>query len=108
MEKIILVEGRSDKLKIAPLFDEPVVILCTNGTIGEDELIDLLEPYEHYEMVTMFDADKNGEKLRKLMKRTYSEATHLIIPLVYREVAETPPLILKNLLKSAKFLVKKG
>jgi toprim domain protein len=108
MEKCIIVEGRSDKLKIAPLFNEQVVILCTNGTISEDDLVDLLEPYEHYEMITMFDADRNGEKLRKLMKRVYSEAQHLIIPIQFREVAETPTKVLIKLLKEAKFLVKEG
>ena len=56
----------------------------------------------------MFDADKNGEKLRKLMNRTYSEAQHIIIPTEYREVAETPAAILVKLLLRAKFLVKKG
>ena len=104
MDKCIIVEGRSDKLKIAPLLAEPVTILCTNGTISEDDLIDLVSPYEHYELVTMFDADRNGEKLRKLMSRTYSEAQHLLIPIEYREVAETPAHILVKLLKDAKFL----
>ena len=108
MEKCIIVEGRSDKLQIAPLLAEHVVILCTNGTISEDELIALLTPYEQYEMVTMFDVDKNGEKLRKLMNRTYSEAQHLTIPKQYIEVAKTPAPILIELLKGAKFLVKEG
>ncbi|AWE08468.1 hypothetical protein DCE79_14315 [Lysinibacillus sp. 2017] len=108
MNKCIIVEGRSDKLKVAPLLAEPVVILCTNGTISEDGLIDLLSVYEHYEMVTMFDADRNGEKLRKLMRRTYSEAQHVIIPEVYREVAETPASVLVQLLKEAKFSVQEG
>lgn len=108
MEKCIIVEGRSDKLKITPLFNEQVVILCTNGTISEDDLIELLEPYEHYEMVTMFDADRNGEKLRKLMNRVYSEAQHLIIPFQFREVAETPTKVLIKLLKDAKFIIKEG
>ena len=108
MGKCIIVEGRSDKLKIAGLLAEPVTILCTNGTISEDDLIELLQAYEHYEIVTMFDADKNGEKLRKLMNRTYSEAQHIIIPTEYREVAETPAAILVKLLLRAKFLVKKG
>lgn len=106
--KCIVVEGRSDKLKIAPLFVESVMILCTNGTISEDELIVLLTPYEHYEIVTMFDADKNGEKLRQLMKRTYSEARHIIIPKQYIEVAKTPAPFLSELLKQSKFLVNEG
>lgn len=108
MEKCIVVEGRSDKLKIAPLFAEPVKILCTNGTISEDDLIDLIDNYVHDELVTMFDMDKNGEKLRKLMKRVYPEAKQLTIPKEYIEVAETPTPILRRLLQQAKFLIKEG
>lgn len=107
MGKMILVEGRSDKQKIAPLINDEIVILCTNGTISEVDLIDLLAPYEHYEMVTMFDADRNGEKLRKLMTRTFSEAQHLLIPSQFKEVAETPTQVLLELFKAAN-LIKEG
>ena len=106
MEKCIIVEGRSDKLKIAPLLAEDVVILCTNGTISEDALITLIEPYEDAQLYTFFDADKNGEKLRKLMSRTYSHAEQFIIPIQYIEVAETPSAILRELLVEAKFAVR--
>lgn len=106
MEKCIIVEGRSDKLKIAPLLAEDVVILCTNGTISEDALLMLIEPYEDAQLYTFFDADINGEKLRKLMRRTYSHAEQLIIPTQYIEVAETPSAILRELLVEAKFAVR--
>ena len=106
MGKCIIVEGRADKLRIAPLLDEEVTIVCTNGTISEDDLIDLLERYEHDEIVTFFDADKSGEKLRKLMKRVYPEAKQVIIPAHYIEVEKTPTAILRNLLQQAKFLVR--
>lgn len=108
MGKCIVVEGRADKMKLVPLIDEDVSIICTNGTISEVDLIDLLEDYEHDEIVTMFDADKNGEKLRKLMKRAYPEAKQLIIPHEYIEVEKTPAGILRDLLRSARFLVKEG
>ncbi|MEK4230518.1 toprim domain-containing protein [Solibacillus sp. FSL H8-0538] len=107
VEKCIIVEGRSDKLKIIPLLAENATILCTNGTISEEDLITLIEPYEHCDLYTMFDADKNGEKLRKLMKRCYSDAIQLVIPKQYIEVAETPSAILLQLLEVAKFAVHK-
>ena len=105
-EKCIIVEGRSDKLKIAPLFAEEVVIVCTNGTIDEEALLDLLEPFEQYELYTLFDADKSGDRLRKTMMRCYSEAIQLTIPKQYIEVAQTPANILAEILLKAKFKMK--
>ena len=106
MRKCIVVEGRADKLRLVPILAEDVPILCTNGTISEVDLIDLLEAYEHDDIVTFFDADKNGEKLRKLMKRVYPEAAQYIIPRQYIEVEKTPTAILRELLQQAKFLVR--
>ena len=97
----IIVEGRSDKLHVQSVLAEEAIIVCTNGTISEDGLLSLLEPYEHLDFITLFDADKNGEKLRKLMRRCYSEATQLVIPAEYIEVAETPIETVKQLLKQA-------
>ncbi|MGN7477534.1 toprim domain-containing protein [Solibacillus silvestris] len=108
MGKCIVVEGRADKMRLVPILAEEVDIICTNGTISEVDLIDLLEDYEQHEIVTMFDADKNGEKLRKIMKRAYPEAKQLIIPHKYVEVEKTPAAILRNLLIQSKFLVKEG
>ena len=108
MGKCLVVEGRADKLRLIPILAEDVTIICTNGTISEVNLIDLLEDYEQDEIITMFDADKNGEKLRKLMNRAYPEATQLIIPHEYVEVEKTPTKILRDILLQAKFLVKEG
>ncbi|MER1986910.1 MAG: toprim domain-containing protein [Solibacillus sp.] len=99
MNFCIIVEGRSDKLHVQPLVGEQATIICTNGTISEDALLALLESYEHLNFITLFDADKNGEKLRKLMRRCYPEATQLVIPAEYIEVAETPTETIKKLLK---------
>ena len=33
-DKVLIVEGRQDKLQIQPLLAEDVPILCTNGTIS--------------------------------------------------------------------------
>lgn len=108
MGKCIVVEGRADKLRLIPILAEEVKIICTNGTISEVNLIDLMEDYEQDEIITMFDADKNGEKLRKLMNRAYPEATQLIIPHEYVQVEKTPAKILRDILLQAKFLVKEG
>lgn len=100
-----IVEGKSDKQKLKHILPEHAIILCTNGTISEDDLLNLVEPFEMHEFVTLFDADKNGEKLRKLMNRIYPEATQLKIPSEYKEVAETPEHIIRTLLKKEKIKV---
>lgn len=102
----IIVEGRSDKLHVQSVLAEEAVIICTNGTISEDMLLNLLEPYEHLDFITLFDTDKNGEKLRKLMRRCYPEALQLVIPAEYIEVAETPIEIIKQLLSEIDVAVK--
>lgn len=91
--------------KLAPILAEDVIIVCTNGTISEDALLELIEPYEECQLFTFFDADKSGDKLRKLMNRIYSEATHLNVPKTYMEVANAPRKVLAQLLKEAKFSV---
>nr|WP_106780671.1 toprim domain-containing protein [Lysinibacillus timonensis] len=107
VEKCIIVEGRSDMLKLAPIFAEEVQIVCTNGTISEDALIELIEPFEECKLYTFFDADKAGEKLRSLTKRIYSEAVHLLIPRTYIEVANAPSKVLAQRLREARFSVHK-
>lgn len=105
VEKCIVVEGPADQVKVAPVIAEEVAIICTYGTISEEALIELIEPYEDCELYTLFDADDSGERLRKLMNRTYSEAIHLYIPKTYIEVEKTPRKILASILKAAKFQI---
>ncbi|MTD31773.1 toprim domain-containing protein [Planomicrobium sp. YIM 101495] len=101
MEKVIVVEGRSDKLRIAPLIAEPVKIICTNGTVSATRLEELLLPYEDLELIILLDADSSGEKLRKLVKREFPEARHVYIDRTYKEVATTPLRVLLDVLISA-------
>lgn len=97
---LIIVEGRNDKLQLLKFLPNSTVIFCTNGTMDEEDLLDLLEPYEDYMFVTLFDADKNGDKLRKVMNRIYPEAIQLEIPKQFKQVEETPVTILQQLIKT--------
>ena len=106
IEKCIIVEGRSDKLKLTSLLAEQVLILCTNGTIDEEALLELLEPYEGIKFYTFFDRDKSGDHLRKMMRRTYSEAVQLELPVPFNGVAEAPSYVIRDILQTAKFQVK--
>ncbi len=101
---LFIVEGKSDKQKLEQILQKNVPIICTNGTIDEEDLLSLLERYEQYDFVTIFDADKNGDKLRKLMNRVYPEAIQLQIPKQFKEVAETPIPVLIDLLKREHFI----
>ena len=101
LDKVIIVEGKSDKKKVKEIISEPVEIICTNGTIGVtrlDELIDLLSDKQVYILV---DADDSGEKLRKQFKRELPEAVHLYIDRMYREVETAPAHHLATILLSA-------
>jgi toprim domain protein len=100
-EKVIIVEGTSDKRKVQAIVSEPVEIICTNGTIGitkMDELVDMLYNKDVYILV---DADAAGEKLRKQFKREFPEAEHLYIDRMYREVATAPEHHLASVLIGA-------
>jgi toprim domain protein len=100
VEKVMIVEGLSDKRKVKKIIKEPLEIICTNGTISItklDELIDYLEDKEVYILV---DADNAGEKLRKQLRRELPNAIHLYIDKMYREVETTPDHHLATVLLS--------
>ncbi|NPC94103.1 toprim domain-containing protein [Bacillus sp. WMMC1349] len=109
-KKVVIVEGKSDKLKIKQLIDEPVDIICTNGTISLTRLDELAEELYEKDVYILVDADESGEKLRKQLKRELPEALHIYIDKVYKEVASAPNdhladiLIRGNIRVHAKFL----
>ncbi|MCH1625575.1 toprim domain-containing protein [Ferdinandcohnia quinoae] len=90
IERVIIVEGRSDKKKVEAVINEPVEIICTNGTISISKLDELIEHVYNKDVYILVDADAAGEKLRKQFKREFPEAEHLYIDKMYREVATAP------------------
>jgi toprim domain protein len=88
--KVIIVEGSSDKKKVQAVLNEPVEIICTNGTIGVSKLDELIDSLFDKDVYILVDADASGEKLRKQFKREFPEASHLYIDRMYREVATAP------------------
>lgn len=89
-DKIIIVEGLSDKRKIQKIVKEPVDIVCTNGTISQSRLEELVDHISDQEIFILVDSDAAGEKLRRQLKREFPEAEHLYVDRVYREVAAAP------------------
>jgi toprim domain protein len=100
-DKVIIVEGTSDRKKVKEIVKEPVEIICTNGTISITRLDELVEELFAREVYILVDADDSGEKLRKLFKREFPEAEHLYIDRMYKEVAAAPEYHLASILIGA-------
>ncbi len=100
-EKVIIVEGKSDKKKIRTIIKEPVEIVCTNGTISMSKLDEFIEQFYNKEVYVLVDADEAGEKLRRQLKREFPRAEHLYIDRTYREVATAPEQHLASILLGA-------
>ncbi|MBF4501906.1 toprim domain-containing protein [Savagea sp. SN6] len=103
---ILFVEGRSDRLAIHHVYPH-VEIICTNGTMSEYDLEQLVEPYEEETLYTFFDRDASGDRLRAQFDALFINATHLHVPPPIIEVAEIPPLVLSSIMKTT-FKKKEG
>jgi toprim domain protein len=101
IEKVIIVEGTSDKRKVKSIIKEPVEIICTNGTISITRLDEMIDELFDRDVYILVDADEAGEKLRKQFKREFPEASHLYIDKMYREVATAPEQHLATVLLGA-------
>lgn len=107
-EKVIIVEGRTDKQQIDKIIDEDLQIICTNGTLGVERLEELLIEYDldNKEVYILVDEDKAGYKLRKQLSIELPHAEHIYIDKAYREVAATPETELASaLLRDRKSVV---
>ena len=100
-KKVIIVEGTTDKRKIQSIINEPIDIICTNGTVGTSKLDELAELLDYRDVYVLVDADDAGEKLRKQLKREFPRAEHLYIDRSYREVATAPSQHLASVLLGA-------
>ena len=106
VEKILIVEGTSDKRQVKKVLNEDVEIICTNGTISLVRLDELVEELEDKDVYILVDADKSGEKLRKQLMREMPNASHIYIDKMYRQVEDAPLKHLSTMLLSAKIDVK--
>lgn len=103
-KKIIIVEGRTDKIKVEKLIKEEVEIVCTNGTIGIDRIENMIEAFEmdDHDVYILVDEDKSGKKLRKQLALEIPHATHIYIDRAFREVAATPDAELAGVLAASR------
>lgn len=107
-DKVIIVEGKSDKKKVKEIIKEPIEIICTNGTISFSMLDELIESLFDKQVYILVDADEAGEKLRKRFKKEFPEAEHLYIDKMYKEVATAPDYHLATVLLGANIDVHSG
>ncbi|WP_332629655.1 toprim domain-containing protein [Halalkalibacter flavus] len=89
-EKVLIVEGTSDRKRVKKVLDENVNVICTYGTLSEEKLETLIIPIEDLDVYILVDADEAGESLRKQLKRELPNATHLYTQKGYRQVETTP------------------
>ncbi len=111
-EKIIIVEGRSDKHHIRRVITEPVTILCTYGTFSIEYFDELLEAYDldNQDVYIFVDEDDSGIELRRQLAHELSHAKHIRINSEFKEVETTPlkevayALLGQNIAVDARFL----
>lgn len=104
-DKVIIVEGKTDRERILQILGERVEILCTNGTLGYERLQELALHWQHDDVYILVDADEPGMKLRNQLKQELPNARHLYTRKMYREVAFTPMSYLAKMLQDAHFEV---
>jgi toprim domain protein len=100
-EYVLFVEGISDKKKIEMLVTKDVQIICTNGTVRQEKLDQWGQEYEYSRIYLLFDADDAGAMTRKKFLKEFPDAVNLYVNRMYREVANTPPAQLREVLLKA-------
>ncbi|MEB8125297.1 toprim domain-containing protein [Staphylococcus succinus] len=106
LNQVIVVEGKSDKKRVKQVIDQPIDIICTNGTMGVGKLDEMIESLYDKQVFILVDSDREGEKIRKWFKRYLSESRHIRIDKQYCEVARYPKPYLSRVLSKHGFAVK--
>lgn len=91
-EKVMIVEGVTDKRRVESIIIEDILIICTYGTLGVERFDELLYEYDldNRDVYILVDEDTAGINLRKQLSHELPHAEHIYINGEYREVATTP------------------
>ncbi|MCU5747086.1 toprim domain-containing protein [Staphylococcus sp. SQ8-PEA] len=106
VNKVIVVEGKTDKERVQEILNEPINIICTHGTMSVDKIDQMIDELEGQTVYILVDADKEGRKIRRWFKQYISESKHIHIDRRYREVARCPKDYLFKVLNKHGFEVK--
>ena len=106
-QKVLIVEGKTDKKQVEKILKEDVTILCTYGTFSLERFDELIETYDldNRQVYILVDEDDAGLKLRKEIIRELPHGIHLHVDEDYGEVAETPEPILATLFARYNFQI---
>ena len=64
VNKVIIVEGKSDKKRVQQVIAEPANIICTHGTMSIDKIDNMIETLYDKQVYVLADSDDEGEKIR--------------------------------------------
>ena len=106
LNKVIIVEGKSDKKRVQQVIAEPINIICTHGTMSIDKLDDMIETLYEKQVFVLADSDDEGEKIRKWFKRHLSECENISM-WIKHFVARCPKNYLAHVLSKHGFTVRK-
>lgn len=107
-ERIVIVEGITDKKKLVKVLDEEIEIICTYGTLGLERMEEMIFDHnlDERSVYILVDEDDSGYKIRKQLTEELPHAEHIYIDKAFREVAATPEPELARALLSRHFTVK--
>ena len=63
VNKVIIVEGKSDKKRVQQVIAEPANIICTHGTMSIDKIDNMIETLYDKQVYVLADSDDEGKKL---------------------------------------------
>jgi toprim domain protein len=101
MEIAIIVEGKRDKAKLKRLLTENVLILCTLGTPGTEQLQLLQKQAGDLPIYLFTDNDSSGKRIRFLLRELFPDAEQIYTRRGYAGVEGTPEEYLIQQLEKA-------
>lgn len=63
VNKVIIVEGKSDKKRVQQVIAEPANIICTHGTMSIDKIDNMIETLYDKQVYVLADSDDEVKKL---------------------------------------------
>jgi toprim domain protein len=111
MEIAIIVEGKRDKTKLKRLLTENVLILCTFGTPGTEQLQLLQKQAGDLPIYLFTDNDSSGKRIRYLLRELFPDAEQIYTRRGYAGVEGTPEEYLIQQLEKAglgEFIINPG
>lgn len=101
MSLAIIVEGKNDRARLRRLLSDEVLILCTFGTPGADQLAELRKKVEDRDVFIFSDNDPSGKRIRAIVSDLFPDAEQIYTRRGYAGVEGTPDEYLIQQLEKA-------